>query len=60
MSRPLKLVFESVSVSLMAALITVATVSPSFAADPFRTSNARAIGNETQKAFELMFKEGIN
>ncbi len=58
MSRPLKLVFESVSVSLMAALITVATVSPSFAADPFRSSNARAIGSETQKAFELMFKDG--
>lgn len=58
MSRPLKLVFESVSVSMMAAVITFATMSPSFAADPFRSSNARAIGNETQKAFELMFKEG--
>ena len=58
MSRPLKLIFESVSVSMLAAVITVATVMPSFAADPFRTSNARAIGTETQKAFELMFKEG--
>lgn len=58
MNRSLKLVFESVSVSMLAAVITIATVSPSFAADPFRTSNARAIGNETQKAFELMFKEG--
>ncbi len=58
MNRPLKLVFESVSVSMLAAMITIATAMPSFAADPFRTSNARAIGNETQKAFELMFKEG--
>jgi tetratricopeptide (TPR) repeat protein len=58
MSRPLKLVFESISVSMVAAIITIATVSPSFAADPFRSSKARAIGNETQKAFELMFKEG--
>jgi tetratricopeptide (TPR) repeat protein len=58
MNRPLKLVFESVSVSMLAAVITIASVMPSFAADPFRTSNVRAIGNETQKAFELMFKEG--
>ena len=58
MNRPLKLVFESVSVSMLAAMLTIATAMPSFAADPFRTSNARAIGNETQKAFELMFKEG--
>ena len=54
MKRSLKIL----STSLLAALVSVATVMPSFAADPFRTKNARPIGNETQKAFELMFKEG--
>jgi len=58
MKRPLKLVFSSISASLLATLVTATTVIPSFAADPFRANNARAIGNETQKAFELMFKEG--
>jgi len=54
MKRPLKFIFVFIGTLL---LILVAA-SPSFAADPFRTTNARAIGNETQKAFELMFKEG--
>lgn len=58
MKRPLKLISASLSASLLAALVSVATAMPSFAADPFRTTNPRAIGNETQKAFELMFKEG--
>lgn len=58
MNRPLKLISASVSASLLAALVTAATAMPSFAADPFRSTNARAIGSETQKAFELMFKEG--
>ncbi|WP_434684515.1 Sll0314/Alr1548 family TPR repeat-containing protein [Pseudanabaena minima] len=54
MKRSLKFI----SVSLLTALITAATAMPSFAADPFRSQNARAIGSETQKAFELMFKDG--
>ena len=54
MKRPL----QFISSSLLAVLVTAATAMPSFAADPFRTSNARAIGGETQKAFELMFREG--
>ena len=54
MKRPL----QFISSSLLAVLVTAATTMPSFAADPFRTSNARAIGGETQKAFELMFREG--
>jgi tetratricopeptide (TPR) repeat protein len=54
MKRPLKILFGS----LLAAIVTAAAASPSFAADPFRSSNARAIGSQTQKAFELMFKEG--
>ncbi len=58
MKPPLKLISASLSASLLAALVSVATAMPSFAADPFRTTNPRAIGNETQKAFELMFKEG--
>lgn len=55
---PSNLVFSFVSASLLATLVSVVTAMPSFAADPFRTSNARAIGSETQKAFELMFKDG--
>lgn len=62
MKRPFKLVsklvFASISSSLLATLVIATTALPSFAADPFRSNNARAIGNETQKAFELMFKEG--
>ena len=58
MKRPLKLVSTSISAALFAALVTVATVMPSFAADLFRVNSSRAIGKETQKAFELMFKEG--
>ena len=54
MKRPL----QFISSSLLAVLVTAGTAMPSFAADPFRTSNARAIGGETQKAFELMFREG--
>jgi tetratricopeptide (TPR) repeat protein len=54
MKRHLK--FLSASIGTL--LATIVAASPSFAADPFRTTNARAIGNETQKAFELMFKEG--
>ena len=54
MKRPLKLI----SASLLAALVSAVTAMPSFAADPFRSTNARDIGSETQKAFVLMFKEG--
>jgi tetratricopeptide (TPR) repeat protein len=54
MKRPLKFIPASIGT----LLLTLVAASPSFAADPFRTTNARAIGNETQKAFELMFKEG--
>lgn len=54
MKRSLKLI----SASLLAALVTAVTAIPSFAADPFRTNSPREIGSETQKAFELMFKEG--
>lgn len=62
MKRPLKLIsaslVASVSTALLTALVSAATAMPSFAADPFRTSNPRPIGDQTQKAFELMFKEG--
>ncbi len=47
-----------ISASIATLLVTLVAASPSFAADPFRTNNARAIGDQTQKAFELMFKEG--
>jgi len=58
MKSLVKLSFTSVSASVLALLVTAATTMPSFAADPFRSKNARAIGTETQKAFELMFKDG--
>lgn len=32
--------------------------SPSWAGDPFRTSNPHAIGDKTEAAFEAIFKEG--
>jgi tetratricopeptide (TPR) repeat protein len=32
--------------------------NPAFAADPFRTSNPKAIGNQTEAAFNALFKEG--
>ena len=58
MKYSLKLISTSLTASLLTVLVSVATAMPSFAADPFRSANPRAIGNETQKAFELMFKEG--
>jgi Tfp pilus assembly protein PilF len=33
-------------------------VNPSLAADPFRTSNPRPIGDKTERAFNAIFKEG--
>lgn len=33
-------------------------VKPTFAADPFRTTNPRPIGDNTQAAFESIFKKG--
>ncbi|OIP74244.1 MAG: hypothetical protein AUK48_09585 [Oscillatoriales cyanobacterium CG2_30_44_21] len=57
MNRILKL--GSVPIALMlTALMSLATAVSVSAADPFRSSNSRAIGAETQKAFELMFKDG--
>jgi tetratricopeptide (TPR) repeat protein len=50
--------FKSVSASTLALLVIASTAMPSFAADPFRTKNARPISNETQKVFELMFRDG--
>ncbi|NJM47286.1 MAG: hypothetical protein HC860_14970 [Alkalinema sp. RU_4_3] len=41
-----------------AALITLATALPSFAKDPFRTSNAKPIGDRTEAVFNALFKEG--
>jgi tetratricopeptide (TPR) repeat protein len=58
MKRPLKQAITSVSASVLTILATAAIAMPSFAADPFRARNTRPIGAQTQKAFELMFKEG--
>jgi tetratricopeptide (TPR) repeat protein len=44
---------------IVSAIALIAPVAlPAWAGDPFRTSNPRAIGTETQKAFELMFRDG--
>ena len=42
-----------------AAVVLLGFLSqPTLAGDPFRTSNPRAIGDNTETAFELIFKEG--
>jgi tetratricopeptide (TPR) repeat protein len=41
-----------------AALVLGLWVTPTFAKDPFRTTNPRAIGDHTEAAFESIFKEG--
>jgi len=52
------------SAKFIAILSAIALIAPSiaplptWAGDPFRTSNPKAIGNETEKAFELMFRDG--
>jgi len=43
----------------IAALVSVGvSFSPALAGDPFRTSNPRAIGNDTEAAFEALFRDG--
>lgn len=44
------------SVSLLTAIAL--GMSPAWAGDPFRPSNPHAIGDETEAAFEAIFKEG--
>jgi len=39
-------------------IIAATFSSPAWAGDPFRSVNAKPIGKETEKLFELMFKEG--
>jgi len=41
-----------------AALVLGLWVSPTFAKDPFRTNNPRPIGDNTEAAFNSIFKEG--
>lgn len=41
-----------------AALVLGLWVTPTFAKDPFRTNNPRPIGDNTEAAFESIFKEG--
>jgi tetratricopeptide (TPR) repeat protein len=41
-----------------ATLLILATALPSFAKDPFRTSNAKPIGDRTEAVFNALFKEG--
>lgn len=41
-----------------AALLLGLCVTPSFAADPFRSSDTRNIGDNTENAFDAIFKEG--
>jgi tetratricopeptide (TPR) repeat protein len=45
--------------SCLGVCLGMAMVSaPIYAGDPFRSNNSKAIGNDTQAAFELMFKRG--
>jgi tetratricopeptide (TPR) repeat protein len=41
-----------------ATLITLATALPSLAKDPFRSQNAKPIGDRTEAVFNALFKEG--
>ncbi len=41
-----------------AAVVLGLWVTPTFAGDPFRSTNPRAIGDNTEAAFESIFKEG--
>jgi len=54
-----KLMIKVISVStLIFAAIAFTNPLPTWAVDPFRSSNPKAIGVEASKAFELMFKDG--
>ncbi len=45
--------------SILAAVITLNLgVNPTFAADPFRTSNQHRIGDKTEAAFQAIFRDG--
>lgn len=46
------------SVATVAGLLLVININPAFAGDPFRTSNPRSISDNTEAAFEAMFKDG--
>ncbi len=41
---------------LGAALLTLGSLAPALAADPFRTNNPKPVGEKTSQAFEAMFK----
>ncbi len=42
----------------LAAALVLLGVAPSFAKDPFRTSNQKPIGDKTEAVFNALFKEG--
>ncbi|MFP4134219.1 MAG: Sll0314/Alr1548 family TPR repeat-containing protein [Halothece sp.] len=46
------------TVATVAGLLLLINVNPAFAGDPFRTSNPRSISDNTEAAFEAMFKGG--
>lgn len=47
-----------ITLASAAALVLGLWVSPTFAKDPFRTNNPRPIGDNTEAAFQAIFKEG--
>ncbi len=50
---------QTMKVLASAAVVVLGVwAAPTFAADPFRTSNPRAIDENTQAAFESIFKDG--
>ncbi|AFY73483.1 hypothetical protein Syn7502_01403 [Synechococcus sp. PCC 7502] len=46
------------SIATLAFTSAAIATAPIYAGDPFRSSNPRPIGNQAQKAFELMFRDG--
>jgi tetratricopeptide (TPR) repeat protein len=44
--------------AIAVSILTLNSVNPTLAADPFRTSNPHPIGNKTEAAFKAIFKDG--
>lgn len=44
--------------ALSTTLLTIISISPSWAADPFRTTNPHPIGDKTEAAFKAVFQDG--
>ncbi|MBW4663238.1 MAG: tetratricopeptide repeat protein [Chroococcus sp. CMT-3BRIN-NPC107] len=46
------------AIALSTTLLILTSISPTLAADPFRTTNPRPIGDRTEAAFKAIFQDG--